>query len=108
MRTKVKALTAVLVLVSTLSVVGCYSAPVMPPVGIFYNDTTAPMAFAGKEFGSKKGTATATSWFGVVSTGDCSISAAAKNGGITTVKHTDYHFSNIFFYQRFTTIVYGD
>ena len=87
---------------------GCYSAPVMPPVGLIYNETEAPMALMAKELGSKQGEATATGYFGIVSLGSCSVAAAANAGGITDIKHTDYKFSNILGFQRFTTIVYGD
>ena len=87
---------------------GCYSAPVMPPVGMIYNDTEAPMAFAPQALGSKQGEATTTSYFGIVSLGSCSVAAAAQAGSITDIKHTDYKFSNILGFQKFTTIVYGD
>lgn len=57
----------------------------------------------------KTGAATATSILGIVATGDASIEAAAKNGGITRIHHVDHHSRNIFgFYSEFTTIVYGE
>lgn len=57
----------------------------------------------------KTGAATATSILGIVATGDASIEAAAKNGGITRIHHVDHHSKNILgFYSEFTTIVYGE
>ena len=62
-------------------------------------------------FGSKVGKASVRCFaFGLYSSGDMSIKAAAENAGITTIKHVDYEYNNIFFfaYQEITTIVYGD
>ncbi|PYN11407.1 MAG: protein trl [Candidatus Rokuibacteriota bacterium] len=45
----------------------------------------------------------------VFATGDASISAAAKNGGITRIHHVDHETMNILgFYAKYTTIVYGE
>lgn len=42
-------------------------------------------------------------------TGDASIGAAMRNGGITKVHHVDYSVMNILFlYTEITTIVYGE
>jgi len=41
--------------------------------------------------------------------GDASIGAAMRNGGITKVHHVDYDVKNILFlYNETTTIVYGE
>lgn len=57
----------------------------------------------------KTGAATATSILGIVATGDASIEAAARNGGITKIHHVDHHTKNIIgFYSEFTTVVYGE
>ena len=82
MRSRVSACVVLTAFLATVCLSGCYSAPIMPPTGIFYNDTKAPMNPGAKDIGSKSGRATTTSWFGLVSTGDCSFDAAAKNGGI--------------------------
>ena len=103
-----KKITLVLSILLLAVFAGCYSAPVIPPTGQIYNDTAAPMNIGAKgDMGSKQGTATSTSFFGLVSIGDCSISAAAKAGGITNVKHVDYQFYNVLGYQQFTTVVLG-
>ncbi len=49
-----------------------------------------------------------TSILGAVSWGDCSINAAAKDGGLSTIDSADYKYYNILgVYQTFTTIVHG-
>jgi len=45
----------------------------------------------------------------VYATGDASISAAARNGGIARIHHVDHETMNILgIYARYTTIVYGE
>ena len=48
--------------------------------------------------------------FGLYSSGDMSIGTAAAKGGIKTIRHVDYEYTNDFFfaYQEMTMIVYGD
>jgi len=59
--------------------------------------------------GRKVGTATATSILGLIATGDASIEAATRNGGITKVKYVDYSVKNILgLFGEYTTTVYGD
>jgi hypothetical protein len=56
----------------------------------------------------KSGSATASSILGIYASGDCSIEAAARNGGITRIDHVDHHTWNVVgFYSEFTTTVYG-
>lgn len=62
------------------------------------------------QLGSKKGEAT---WRGVmwlVSWGDASTDAAAKQGGLTTINHMDQEIITVLFglYTSQTTVVYGD
>ncbi len=93
-------------LVSVFS--GCAFAPVVPPRGMMFNDQQAPL-FGGRSTGSQKGEASAHNVMMLVGWGDCSIDTAAKNGGIKLIKNVDYGMFNIFiFYQRFTTVVYGE
>ena len=101
------------VLVATVLCVlltGCMVAPVIPPTGIIYSKTTAPLDVDLKEthLGSV-GTSTSHCVLGLVSWGDASTEAAANQGGITTINHADYEFLNIVVgaYQRYRTIVYG-
>ena len=88
---------------------GCISAPFTPPMGI-YSEVSAPLSTEGTiDVGSKKGEATAKTILGLVATGDCSIAAAAKNGGLSTIKHIDYKYKNILgIVQETTVVVYGE
>lgn len=88
---------------------GCIAAPVVPPVGIIYTNMEAPIGGGPRESGSKTGRSSVTAILGLISTGDGSVAAAARAGGIRTVKGVDYEFSNVLFiYQRYTTVVHGD
>jgi len=90
---------------------GCYSAPVMPPPGLIYQDTFAPIdtdAQASPAGGMNSGRAEAYSILGLIAMGDASVNAASQNANLTSVEHVDYEFFNILgIYQKFTTIAYG-
>ena len=62
------------------------------------------------DLGSKKGIATAYSVLWLVSWGDASYAAAAKNGDITVLKHADQEMKQILLglYTRWSVVVYGD
>ena len=80
-------------------------------MGAIYCDTSAPLDidFQATEMGSRVGQAASTAILGLVAWGDASVSAAAKSGGIKTVKHVDYNYVNVLWvYQRFTTMAHGD
>ena len=90
---------------------GCMLAPVVPPAGIIYSNTKAPLDIDvnNTTIGSKRGEASCLNIMMLVAFGDASINEAARNGGIKTVKHVDYEFTNIFgLYQEYKTIVYGE
>lgn len=80
------------------------------PMGMIYTEIKAPVGAAdGGISYSKTGTAKATSVLGLVATGDCSIKAAAANGGIRNIKYVDYDAKNILgIFGEYTTTVYGD
>ena len=88
---------------------GCLSAPFQPPSGVV-SVTTAPLSTEGNwEVGSKRGEAFSTSILGLYATGDCSIAAAARNGGLKKIGHVDYEYVNIIgVWQKATVIVYGE
>ena len=87
---------------------GCIGAPVVPPLGLVYTQIGAPLSLKGQP-GGKRGESEVVAILGLVSTGDASVRAAAKNGGITNVTHVDYEFQNVLgVYQRYTTVVYGN
>ena len=62
------------------------------------------------ELGSKRGTAQAYSLLWLVSWGDASYAAAAKNGGIKVMKHADQEMQQVLLgiYTRWRVVVYGD
>ena len=62
------------------------------------------------ELGSKKGTAEAYSLLWLVSWGDASYATAAKNGGITVMRHADQEMQQVLLglYTRWRVVVYGD
>ena len=108
-----KKLSAALVaclLLGSVSMIGCITAPVVPPLGLIYSGVDAPLSIQGGQTGSKRGVAQVTSILGLVAWGDGSIRAAARQGNITEVKLVDYEFKNVLFgiYQRYTTVAYGD
>lgn len=80
-----------------------------PVTGGVYLSTKGPGAVTSNALGSKVGTSEATSILGIIGTGDASIEAAAKAGGIKKISHVDYEASNILgIYAKHTTIVYGE
>ncbi|MCX5867779.1 MAG: TRL-like family protein [Proteobacteria bacterium] len=79
-----------------------------PVMGFIYMDVKAPITADSGASASKEGTACASSILGWVATGDASIEAAMKNGGISKVATVDYNSTNILMiYAKFCTIVRG-
>jgi hypothetical protein len=62
------------------------------------------------QLGTKVGKSQAQSILGIVAWGDAGTQAAARDGGITTLRHADQETLAILggVYARFRTIVYGD
>jgi hypothetical protein len=98
------------VLVSALCctlLTGCAIAhgPVTAGIGM---DMKGPVAMGTATGSSKVGRAEAWGIL-VYATGDASISAAMKNGGITRVHHVDNETTNLLgIYAKYITIVYGE
>jgi hypothetical protein len=79
------------------------------PHGSLYTGLKLPMNATSNGTATKKGTSQATSILGLVATGDASIEAAKKNGGITKITHVDWHAENYLgFYGKYVTTVYGE
>ena len=97
-----------LLLIAAFMLTGC--AMVMTPAtGGLYSDVKGPHHATSNTSYSKVGTSEAVSILGWVATGDASIEAAMKNGGITKVHHVDYHCKNILgVYAKLTVFVYGE
>ena len=96
---------AILFLVSMVS--GCAGAGgfVRVPGGLFSDYTYAE---TGDGSLSRVGTATCKSYLGWIAEGDCSVSAAARSGGITNVGSVSRKVKNILnLYAENTTVVTG-
>lgn len=97
------------ILVCGLLLAGCSGAPA-PAGGLIWTNVSAPIAATDNpNKPTLVGRAEATSILGLIATGDASIRAAVRNGGITQIHHVDYHKQSIFgVVTTFTTIVYGN
>jgi len=91
----------VIVLAIIFTVSGCAYVNIKTPFDIDLNTT---------DLGSKKGISTAYSVLWLVSWGDASYAAAAKNGDITILKHADQEMQQVLLglYTRWRVVVYGD
>lgn len=98
-----------IVAVGLVALCGCVSAPFMPPVGLV-SEVKAPLSTDGNwKVGMKSGSASSQCVLGVCAYGDCSITAAAKNGGLKRVDYVDYKYDNIIgIWQQVTVTAYGE
>jgi len=93
---------------------GCGAFIALGGGGVLYQDTKAPssqLAYYGPTTSSTThmGTATVTSILGILSTGDASLDAAMKAGGITKVHHVDTEIvSYLSIITTYKLIVYGE
>jgi hypothetical protein len=79
------------------------------PMGAAYTDISLPGAATSNEGGAKVGVSKCTTILGLVATGDASIMAAMREGGITRIHHVDWSAKNILgVYGEYTTTVHGD
>ena len=100
----VRGLIAIVLASSFLS--GCI-AVYTPAIGVLYTEVYGPID-AGSRDGAKDGTSCAQSVLGLVATGDASIKAAARDGGITKIDSVDHFSKNILgIIGEFCTIVRG-
>jgi len=84
---------------------------VVPPYGAIYTKFSAPLDYTVGEtpVGPRSGTASTSSILGLVATGDASINAAARQGGLKVIYSADYEYTNIVgIIQTYTTVVYGE
>lgn len=95
--------------VGLVALCGCVSAPFVPPVGIV-SEVKAPLSTDGNwKVGMKSGSASSQCILGICAVGDCSITAAAKNGGLKRVDYVDYKYDNIIgIWQQVTVTAYGE
>ena len=102
-----------LALVALLASAGCvyYTAPVMPPPGLFFTSIQAPIDtdMQSTPIGKKMGTASTVGVLGLFAFGDASVATAAQNGNLSRVEHLDYEYLNVLFlFQQFTVKAYGE
>jgi len=92
---------------------GRIQAPVVPPLGGLYTRVEAPLDLnsqGGKGVGPRYGEASVHAVMGLWSTGDASVEAAARNGGISRINHVDYRYRSLLWglVTEFTTVVRGE
>ena len=94
---------------ASLILSGCGAYVASPLTGVLHTNVQGPIAATDKSGGVlKSGSASATSVLGLVATGDASIRAAARNGGITEIHWVDYHSeSTLGIFAKYTVTVYG-
>ena len=80
------------------------------PQGIIYTELKLPVNVTSNNGKTAKvGTAECMSVLGMVATGDCSIEAAKKQGGITKVHHVDWDAKNVLgIIGNYKVVVYGE
>jgi hypothetical protein len=87
---------------------GCATVGHAPVTSLITLDEKGPVATGPAAGSSKVGRSEAWGIL-VFATGDASISAAMKNGGITRIHHVDHETSSFLgVYAKYTTIVYGE
>jgi hypothetical protein len=80
--------------------------------GCLYTHIQRPLDqnFSNTELGTKVGRAHSRVLLWLVAWGDAGTQAAARDGGISVIKHADFEVHSVLFgaYSRVTTVVYGD
>jgi len=110
---KFLALGLVILFGTSIFVTSCAVVPSpVGPVGLFV-DVTAPCDNVAANFNangfSKVGKAEATNILGLIQTGNCGLSEAMMNGGITKIHHVDMQITNVLMlYAKKIIIVYGE
>jgi hypothetical protein len=103
-----KSLKVLLVSAGLLTIVGCTSPSGPIFAAITLNERGPVAGFNSTASATKVGRARAEGII-LIGTGDASITAAARNGGITRIHHVDSESMNILgIYSRYETIVYGN
>ena len=96
-------------LFSGAALCGYISAPFQPPVGMVAQ-VKAPLSTDGNwQAGMKSGSSAVKCVLGIFAWGDCSITAAAANGGLKRIDYVDYSYDNIIgIWQQATVTAYGE
>lgn len=94
---------------SALMLSGCAKTVGAPGTGSIVVAGQGPGVVGGAAVGVKNGKTSCSSILGLISTGDCSIASAAKNGGIQKISTVDYDvFTLLGLYSKTTTMVTGE
>jgi hypothetical protein len=94
--------------IAVLMLSGCAIVLRAPVTGMWYTDTRAGLAVSSNQAGNRVGEACATSILGLIATGDSSIEAARRAGGITMISSVDETANSILgIYAKACTIVRG-
>ncbi len=89
-----------------VAAVGCANGPVVYPITV---DTKGPVAVGDSILPATKVGRAKAQGIVLVGIGDASITAAAKDAGITKIHHVDTDVLNVLgIYSRYETIVYGE
>ena len=96
-------------IIRNFSFIISYAMPAVAsePFGIVYQDTTHQLLGSGSVAPAKMGTATCTSYFGIVALGNCSVKQAMQNGRINSLSHADQATKNILGFKKVTTRAFG-
>ena len=86
---------------------GCAMART-PVTGFGYSDVQSSVAATSNQAGNRVGEACSSSILGIVATGDSTIEAARRNGGITQITSVDDSATSyVGVYAKYCTIVRG-
>ncbi len=88
---------------------GCATPQTANGVGVLHTDSYEGILVTANQTGKKRGTACTKNILGLFISGDASIAAAMKEGGISIVSHVDRSYKNIIgVYSKTCTIVTGN
>ena len=93
---------------------GCFLISCATPsshtgLGLIRTDHYEGVMVTQNPAGKKRGTACSSNYFGLVTSGDATVSAAMKDGAITSVSSVDQHYeSTLGVYGKVCTIVTGN
>jgi hypothetical protein len=102
-----KQIKIVLLSIYAISLTACAMAS-SPVNGFLYTDVKSGGDATEAYGGSARGEACASSILGIYASGDATVDAAKKNGGIAQVTAVDHSANSILgFYAKYCTVVYG-
>lgn len=79
-----------------------------PVSGFIYTGVSAPVSATSNQAGSREGRSCASSILGIIATGDASIEAARRAGGISQISAVDEETTSVLgVYASYCTIVRG-